>query len=97
VVLFAEIYDRSTPTPHDVEVKVVVVPDRGTIPVFTKNETRAMEASATTRSHGYKAEIAMNELAPGDYILRLEASTRDGKHVAAREVPFSVRPTTTGT
>lgn len=97
LLLFAEIYDRSTPTPHDVEVKVVVVPDRGTIPVFTKTETRAMEASATTRSHGYKVEIPMNELAPGEYVLRLEAATRDGKHVAAREVPFSVRPTTTGT
>lgn len=95
--LFAEIYDRSTPAPHDVEVKIVVVPDRGTVPVFTKTETRAMEASATTRSHGYKAEIPMNELAAGDYVLRVEASIRDGKHLAAREVPFSVRPATTGT
>ena len=92
VTLFAEIYDRSTPTPHDVDVKVVVVPNGGTIPVFTTTDTRRMEASAITRSHAYKAEIPMNELAPGEYVLRLEASVRNGNHVAAREVPFSVRP-----
>jgi VWFA-related protein len=92
VALFAEIYDRSTPTPHDVDVKVVVVPNGGTIPVFTTTDTRRMEASAVTRSHAYTAEIPMNELAPGEYVLRIEASARNGNHVAAREVPFSVRP-----
>ena len=92
VALFAEIYDRSTPTPHDVDVKVVVVPRGGTIPVFTTTDTRRSEASATTRSHAYKTEIPMKDLAPGEYVLRIEVSARNGNHVAAREVPFSVRP-----
>jgi VWFA-related protein len=94
VVLFAEIYDRSTPTPHDVDVKVVVVPRGGTIPVFTTADTRRSEASATTRSHAYKTEIPMKELAPGDYVLRMEVSAPVGNHVAIREVPFSVHALT---
>jgi len=93
VALFAEIYDRSTPTPHDVDVKVVVVPRGGTIPVFTTTDTRRSEASATTRSHAYKTEIPMKDLAPGDYVLRMDVSTRAGNH-AIREVPFSVHPLT---
>jgi VWFA-related protein len=92
VTLFTEIYDRSTPTPHEVDVKVVAVPRGGTIPVFTTTETRGMEASAMTRSHSYQTEIPMKELAPGDYVLQIEVSARPGNHVARRQVPFSVRP-----
>ncbi len=91
VGVFVEIYDRTTPTPHDVDLKVVVVPTGGTIPVFSATDIRNMPASATMRTHGYKAEIPMKDIAPGDYVLRLEASSRGGSPVVVREVPFSVR------
>ena len=92
VAVFAELYDRSVPTAHDVDVKTVVVPEGGTIPVFTSTDTLQMAASAGVRTHGYKIQVPMNELAPGDYVLRLEASSRAGNHKAVREVPFKVRP-----
>lgn len=95
ISVFAEIYDRSTPASHDVDVKVSVLPMGGTIPVFTATETRNMEASATVRVHGQKTEIPAKDLAPGDYVLRFEASSRAGKHAAVREVPFTVRTVTT--
>jgi VWFA-related protein len=97
ITLFAEIYDRSTPTPHEVDVKVVVLPKGGLIPVVTTTDTRSMEASATTRTHGYRAELRANDLAPGDYVLRVEAASRIGGYTAAREVPFSVKPATAST
>jgi VWFA-related protein len=89
--VLAEIYDRSTPAPHDVEVKVVVVPAGGTIPVFAATDTLKMEASSTMRARRHTAEVPMRDLAPGDYVLRLEAAT-GGSHLAMRQVPFSVRP-----
>jgi VWFA-related protein len=95
IAVFTEIYDRSAPASHDVDVTVSVLPRGGTIPVFTATETRAMEASPTIRVHGYKAEIPAKDLAPGDYVLRLEASSRAGKHVAVREVPFTIQALTT--
>lgn len=88
---FVEIYDRSTPTPHEVDVKVVVVPNGGTIPVFTAADVLKMPASAAMRTHGYRFDVPMKDIAPGDYVLRLEASSRAGSPVAVREVPFSVR------
>lgn len=91
MAVFAEIYDRSAPSPHEVDVKVVVLPDSSASPVFTATETLTMAASATTRTHGYLAEIPLNGIAPGDYVLRLEASSRAGNHTAAREIPFTVR------
>lgn len=96
IAVFAEIYDRSTPRPHEVEVRVTVLPRAGTLPVFTRSDVRAMTASATTRTDGYKAEIPARDLAPGDYVLRIEASSRAGNHIASREVPFSIRPETMG-
>lgn len=90
MAVFAEIYDRSAPSPHEVDVKVVVVPDGSSSPVFAATETQTMAASATTRTHGYRAEIPLNGMAPGDYVLRLEASSRAGNHTAAREIPFTV-------
>lgn len=91
MAVFAEIYDRSAASPHEVDVKVVVMPVGGVNPAFTAAETRTMAASATTRTHGYRAEIPLNGMAPGDYVLRVEASSRAGSHTAAREIPFTVR------
>ena len=54
-----------------------------------------MEASSTVRVHGHKAEIPAKDLAPGDYVLRVEASSRAGKHAAVRELPFTVGTLTT--
>jgi hypothetical protein len=96
ISVFTEIYDRSVPSSHAVDVKVSVLPLGGTIPVFTATETREMEASSTLRVQGYKAEIPAKDLAPGDYVLRLEAASRAGNHTAVREVPFTIRPLAPG-
>ena len=60
------------------------------MPVFTATETRDLEASSTVRVHGFKAEIPAKDLAPGDYVLRIEASSRSGNHAAVRELPFKI-------
>ena len=90
--VFAELYDRSTPSPHDVDFRVSVRPAAGGAPVFSSTETRSMAASGSVRTHGYKAEVPLKDLAPGSYVLRVEAASRVGGHAAYREVPFTVRP-----
>jgi len=92
MAVFAEIYDRSTPTPHEVTITVSVVADGDSVPAFTSTETRPMEASGAMRTHGYRAEIPLRDLPPGNYVLRLAASSSFGGHEAAREIPFTVRP-----
>jgi hypothetical protein len=66
----------------------------GTIPVFSATETREMEASSAVRVQSYKAEIPAKDIAPGDYVLRLEAASRAGNHAAVQEVPFTIRSLT---
>jgi hypothetical protein len=90
VSIFAEIYDRSTPSAHDVDVTVSVHPKRGGAAVFTSSDTRKIEASGGTRTLGYTADIPLRDLPPGEYILRLNAKSRAGDHTATREVPFAV-------
>lgn len=92
--VFAELYDRSTPALHDVDLKVAVRPRAGGADLFTSSETRSMAATASPRTYGYKVQIPLTDLAPGEYVLRVEAASRVGGHRAARELPFTVaRPT----
>lgn len=88
--VFAELYDRSTPALHDVDLKAAVRPLTGGADLFTSTETRSMAATASLRTYGYKVQIPLKDLAPGDYVLRVEAASRVGGHRAKRELPFTV-------
>lgn len=88
--VFAELYDRSTPALHDVDLKVAVRPRDGGADLFTSTETRSMAATASPRTHGYKVQIPLKDLAPGEYVLRVEAASRVGGHRAERALPFAV-------
>jgi hypothetical protein len=89
--VFAEIYDRSSPSPHDVDVTVSVVPKAGGAAVFSSTEARQVPASGSTRTVGHKIEIPLKDLPGGDYVLRVDAKSRAGNVTAEREIPFSVR------
>lgn len=91
ISVFAEIYDRSTPTPHEVDLAVRVVPKAGGAAVFTSNEARTVPASGSLRTVGYKADIPLKDVPAGDYVLRVDAKSRAGGFAASREVPFSVK------
>ena len=88
--VFAELYDRSTPALHDVDLKVAVRPRAGSADLFTSTETRSMAATASPRTYGYKVQIPLKDLAPGEYVLRVEAASHVGGHRAERELPFTV-------
>jgi VWFA-related protein len=86
--VFAELYDRSTPAQHDVDLTISIRPADGGPAVFNSTETRTVTTSA--RTHGYKAQVPLKDVAPGRYVVRVEAASKLGKHSAHREVPIEV-------
>ena len=88
--VFAEIYDRTVPTPHEVDVAVTVRPKNGDQHVYQLRESRHVAAGGGVRTAPYSTAIPLNKLPAGDYVLTVEAKSREGGHSAVREVPFTV-------
>jgi VWFA-related protein len=89
--VFAELYDNSTPVAHSLDVVTSVRSTTDGRVVFNSRESRTAEAGAKMRTLGYKTEVPLRDLAPGTYVLRLEAmSLVDKQTTAFREIPFEV-------
>jgi VWFA-related protein len=94
VTLFAEVYDNAGKTPHKVDITSTVTTDEGKV-MFKTDETRdSADLGGKTGGYGYTAKIPMKELAPGRYVLRVDAKSRLNKNDqgASREVEFFVEP-----
>ena len=87
--VFVELYDRSTPTQHDVDLTTSIRPADGGAAVFNGTETRTVTTAA--RTHGYRVQVPLKDLAPGRYVVRVEAASKLGKNSTYREVPIEVR------
>jgi VWFA-related protein len=92
--LFAEIYDNlGTTTAHRVVINATVLSDEGKTVFSTSDERRSdeLKGSKTGGGYGYTAKIPL-ELAPGRYVLHLDARPTIGNSAAiSREVEFTVR------
>ena len=85
----AELYDDSTDVAHMVDFTVSITPVDQDRALYNASESRTVEAKRQT--HGYETRVPLRDLAPGAYVLRVEAVSRfDGRKVA-REVPFAVK------
>lgn len=70
--LFAEVYDSIRP-PHRVEIKTTLTADDGTV-AYTHADTRdSSELKARGDGFGHVRAIPLNGVAPGRYVLRVEA------------------------
>ena len=92
LAIFAEIYDNLGKTPHRVAINASVIADDGKV-VFNKSDERnSDELKGSVGGYGYTGTIPLNGLAPGRYVLRLEAKSMMGKgESVAREVEFRVQ------
>ena len=88
--VFTEIYDRSVPTPHDIEIAVTVRPRGGEAHVYQITERRHVDAGGGVRTAPYQADVPLKHLQAGDYVLKVEARSPGGGHSAVREIPFTV-------
>ncbi len=93
ITLFAEVYDNDGAKPHKVDITATVTTDEGKV-MFKTDEVRdSTDLGGARGGYGYTTKIPMKDLAPGRYVLKVEAKTRLGNATpVAREVQFSVEP-----
>ena len=96
VALFAEVYDNEASKPHKVDIVTTVTTDEGRV-LFKTDETRdSTDLGGARGGYGYTTRIPMKELAPGKYVLKVEAKSRLGNSAAvARDLRIEVTPPAT--
>ena len=90
--VFAEVYARPAKTAQDVDL-VVTVREAQTdgATVFTRSETIPVNIGQGLQTSPHRTDLPLRDIKAGSYILRVEATSRSGGHRAVRELPFSVR------
>jgi hypothetical protein len=94
IALFAEVYDNQAATPHKVDITTTVRADDGRVVFKTEEERTSEELRGARGGYGYTAQVPLADIAPGDYVLRVEARSRlSGKDApAAQDIEIRVRP-----
>ena len=89
LIVFAEIYDQAT-APHRVDVTATVTAADGRV-VF-QHRQESMAGGRDAGGFGYIARVRLNDLTPGVYVVRIDATSRlsDGGR-ASRAVQIRVR------
>ena len=92
LALFTEVYDNQTKVAHRVAIKTSVIADDGKVVYTAGDERKSDELQGAKGGYGYSAAIETKGLAPGRYVLRVEAETllTDGGKTK-REVEFRVQ------
>jgi len=91
VSLFAEVYDNAASTPHKVDITTTVTSDDGKSVFKNEEERSSTDIQGKRGGFGYSTRIPMRDLAPGKYVLKVEARSRLGKGATvSREVQFTV-------
>jgi VWFA-related protein len=85
---FAEVYDNASTLAHDLML-VATVRGADNRVVFRAQDRRTGIAGA--RAEGFTTDIPLKDLAPGTYILRVDATSAAGGYGEHRSIPFEVR------
>ncbi|HXW07035.1 MAG TPA: VWA domain-containing protein [Vicinamibacterales bacterium] len=89
--LFTEVYDNRVSTPHRVTIRATMLADDGRV-IFTTADERRSEELKGGGGYGYVTTIPLTGVAPGRYVLRVEAqSFLSGGSAISRELEFRVR------
>lgn len=92
LALFAEIYDNIKVS-HKVEIAATVKAEGGQTVFETREEHDSSELAGSAGGYGFQARVPLSKLAPGLYVLRVEAVARVGdRHMVAKETVFRVAP-----
>jgi VWFA-related protein len=88
---FAEVYDHSGKAPHKIDIVTTLATDEGQRLSTYSDEHSSSELKGAKRAIRYTAHLPLSKLAPGWYVLTVEARSRLGTNVSAtRRVPFHV-------
>ena len=91
LAVLAEVYDNEGAQSHSVDITATLKAE-GRVQVFTNSERRSSKELGGARGgYGYTTRIPLQELAPGLYVLRVEAKSSLGRsEAAAREVQIRI-------
>jgi VWFA-related protein len=89
--VLAEVYDNLGSAPHAVDIRTTVQGDDGRV-LFKHEEQRSnSEIGGARGGYGYTARIPLKDLAPGLYLLRVEAHSHLGRELTvSRETQIRV-------
>jgi VWFA-related protein len=89
---FAEVYDTRGKTPHKVDITASIKEDGGR-QVFSQTEERGTDELQGARGgFGYRVDVPLKDLAPGEYVFTIEARSRlSGNPTVRQDIPFRVR------
>jgi len=92
LAFFTEVYDNIK-QPHKVEIAATVKAEGGQTVFQAREERDSSERGSGAGGYGFQARVPLKELAPGLYVLRVEATARVGdRNTSAQEVVFRVIP-----
>jgi VWFA-related protein len=101
LAVYAEVYDNiNSATPHTVDISTRVISESGP-EVFKAEDARSSKDLQASKGggYGYTAQVPLKDLAPGRYVLRVEAKARlKDAETITRDVPFTIvaMPAATG-
>ncbi len=89
--VLVEIYDTKVATPHDIDIVTTVVGEDGHEAYRHEDKRSTAELQGMQGGFGYLLKVPVANMAPGQYLLRVEARSRlDPDTPAARETTFTV-------
>jgi VWFA-related protein len=92
LAIAVDVYDNKVATPHRVEIRTTVTADDGNVVFNSTDERKSEELKGVNGTYGHVATIPLTGVAPGRYVLRVEAKSLLSKNASAsREVEFTVR------
>jgi VWFA-related protein len=95
LAVFTEVYDNSGNAPHKVDIATSVLTDEGRV-LYKNEESRdSSELQGAKGGYGYTSRVPLSEIAPGSYVLNVEARSRLGDSLSTkRQVQFTIVPAT---
>jgi hypothetical protein len=93
IALFAEIYDNQTGPAHRVDITTTIQTDDGLVLFKAEDERNSSELQGSKGGYGYALRIPLNEIAPGAYVLHLQARSSLGNaEGVGRQIRIVVTP-----
>lgn len=99
LAVFTEVYESGGAPPHKVEIQLTMKAEGGQTVFQTREERDSAELKGSSGGYGFAARIPLRDIAPGLYVLRVEAQARVADRAAvARETIVNVvaSPRTSG-
>jgi hypothetical protein len=91
LALFVDVYDNVPGTPHRVDITTTIRTTEGREVFKTEDERSSEELQGGRGAYGHSGTIPLKDLAPGLYVLRVEARSRlQDTPAVAREVQFTI-------